>query len=317
MKNNVGVIIMYNIKEYNRYKYVLENIKDIIWEMDASLVFTFVSEASEETAGYKAEELVGRCMLEFLTPESKNYVAQKWRERFTGTENLKKIILYDVQFVCKDGSLIWVEVSVKPIINNDKLMGYIGVTRDISEKKSHEEELKKYIEELKFANKKLEELATFDMLTGAYNRRKFEYFVKMSIEKKENSGISFCIIMFDIDFFKKVNDTFGHRAGDRILKEITAIVKSSLREQDKVFRWGGEEFIILLPELPLERTEEIAESLRKAVEQNDFGIKNHPVTISLGIGEYVINDSIEQFVSRADNGLLKAKSTGRNRVIIG
>ncbi|QHI71641.1 sensor domain-containing diguanylate cyclase [Aminipila terrae] len=308
---------MYNIKEYNRYKYVLENIKDIIWEMDASLVFTFVSEASEETAGYKAEELVGRCMLDFLTPESKNYVAQKWRERFTGTENLKKIILYDVQFVCKDGSLIWVEVSVKPIINNDKLMGYIGVTRDISEKKSHEEELKKYIEELKYANKRLEEMATFDMLTGAYNRRKFEYFVKMSIEKKENSGISFCIIMFDIDFFKKVNDTFGHREGDRILKEITAIVKSSLREQDKVFRWGGEEFIILLPELPLERTEEIAESLRKAVEQNDFGIKNHPVTISLGIGEYVINDSIEQFVSRVDNGLLKAKSTGRNRVIIG
>lgn len=305
---------MYNLEEYVRYKYVIENIKDILWEMDANFTFTFVSCASKETSGYETEELIGRCMLDFLAPESKEHVRQQWERRISNNENFLKVILYDVQFVCKDKTKIWVEVSVKPMVKENKIVGYIGVTRDITVKKTYENELKKYIEELKYANKKLDELATFDMLTGAYNRRKFQAFVQISIEKKASFESPFSIIMFDIDFFKRINDSYGHDTGDRILQEITAVVKKELRDTDKIFRWGGEEFIILLPETSLKNTYNVAQKVRKSIEQNEFGIGTDFITISLGIGEYITKDSVEQFVSRVDNALLKAKSSGRNRV---
>ncbi|MBN7771782.1 sensor domain-containing diguanylate cyclase [Clostridium aminobutyricum] len=301
-------------KEYIRYKYMIENIKDIIWEMNANFIFTFVSMAAKETSGYEAKELIGRCMLDFLTPESKQHVMERWKQRVGNKDSLKKVILYDVEFICKDGKIIWVEVSVKPITDNSELIGYIGVTRDISEKKAYENELKRYIEELKSANQRLDELATFDLLTGAYNRRKFEHFVNLFIEDNAKHDTPFSIIMFDIDFFKRINDTYGHKTGDRILREITAVAKRAVREGDKIFRWGGEEFIILLPGESIKGAYEIAEKVRMAIEMNDFAIENDRITVSLGVGEYDMLDNIDQFVSRIDNALLKAKSNGKNRV---
>lgn len=305
----------HSLEEYARYKYVIENIKDIIWEMDTNFIFTFVSPTAKETTGYEIDELVGRCMLDFLTNESKEQVLDRWRQNVNSriNDDLKKIILYDVQFVCKEGKVIWFEVSVKPVIKGKTIIGYIGATRDISEKKEYENELRKYIEELKYTNRKLDELATLDMLTGAYNRRKFEYYVKLSIDKKEKYISPFSIIMFDIDHFKKINDSYGHKMGDQILQEISTIVKCTLREADKLFRWGGDEFIILLPETTLKNAYKVAEKVRKSIESTDFEIKNSKVTVSLGAGEHIIGESIDQFVSRVDNALLKAKSNGRNK----
>ena len=156
-------------------------------------------------------------------------------------------MMYDLQFIRKDNGLIWVEVSVKPVFKRNKFLGYIGVTRDVTEKKVHENELKKYYNELEAANRELEKLATFDMLTGAYNRRRFEEYVEAAVDMKKMHGTPFSIIMFDIDCFKLINDVYGHNWGDRILQEVTEIVKASIRETDKLFRWGGDEFIILMP----------------------------------------------------------------------
>jgi diguanylate cyclase (GGDEF)-like protein/PAS domain S-box-containing protein len=295
------------------YKFVIENIKDIIWELDSNLVYTFISKSCKEATGYEPEEMIRTCMLNYLTPESKEYIAQKYRDRMKSGEDIRKSNLYDVQFICKDGTIIWFEVSAKPVIKDNGIAGYIGVSRDVSVKKAYEEEMKRYIDELQQANTKLDNLATFDLLTGAYNRRKFVFFVELSIEKKVKYTSPFSIIMFDIDFFKRVNDNFGHKTGDRILQEITAIVKHKLRESDKIFRWGGEEFIILLPETPLKNAFNVAEKVRKSIEHYDFGIDHNVVTISLGVGEYILNDNIDQFVSRVDNALLRAKSNGRNR----
>ena len=305
-----------SFEEYTRYKYVIENIKDIIWEMGIDLVFTFVSPTVKETTGYEVDELVGRSILDFLSIESKEHVAdqikQNMQKRING--DLTKIILYDVQFVCKEGNILRLEVSVKPVFSEKSFIGYIGTSRDISEKKAYENELRKYIEELKYANVKLEELATLDMLTGAYNRRKFEYYVILSVDKKEKYGSPFSIIMFDVDHFKQVNDLYGHKKGDQILQEISTIVKYSLRDTDKLFRWGGEEFIILLPETALKNAYKVAEKVRKSIESNDFKMPDNKVTVSLGVGDYKIGESIDQFVSSVDNALLKAKSNGRNKV---
>ncbi len=305
-----------NIKQFYRYKYIIENIKDIIWEMDPNMVFTFMSPTSREMTGFDAEELIGKCMLDFLSSKSREKISEQWKrkigERVVGHST--EPFFLDVQFICKSGRNLWVEVSGKPIFNGDEFIGYIGTSRDISEKKIYENKLGKYIKELKHANVKLEELATYDMLTGAYNRRKFEKHIKTAIDMKEKYDCTFSIMLFDIDYFKKINDLYGHNKGDQILKEITAVVKYTVRDTDMLFRWGGDEFIILLPGTAQKDAYKVAEKVRSSIEANSFGAQVDKVTISLGVGEYIPGFNIEQYVSYVDSALLKAKADGRNRV---
>lgn len=305
-----------NSHEYARYKYVTENIKDVIWEMDINLIFTFVSPTVNAMTGYDVEEMVGRCVLDFLTAESKARVLEQWKHTVHKRihDNFKNTILYDVRLICKDGKTIWCEVSFKPIFRGKDFIGYVGTTRDISEKKINENKLKKYLEELKYKNEQLEDMATLDMLTGAYNRRKFEYFIGLEIEKKEKYGSPFSIIMLDIDNFKGINDYNGHKKGDRILQDITVLIKNTLRATDKLFRWGGDEFIILLPELTLKNALKVADKVKDTIQSFDFDIENKEVTVSLGVGDYTLNENPEQFVTRVDKALLKAKFNGRNKV---
>lgn len=303
-------------EESERYKYVMENIHDIVWELDSNLNFTFVSPNSKELSGYETDGMISRNMLSFLTEESKEYIMDSIKEHGEGRINgtLKRPFLYDVQFINKDGTTKRLEVSAKPRFIEEQFTGYIGTSRDISEKIDHEKEMKKYIEELENTNRKLDKLATFDMLTGVYNRRKFEQDVALAADKKEKYRTPFSIIMFDIDGFKQINDQYGHKMGDVILQEIAAVAKGVLRETDKLFRWGGDEFIILLQETQIKNAFKVAEKVRKKIEAYDFEIENDNLTISLGVGEYMLGDSIDQFLSYVDNALLKAKANGKNRV---
>lgn len=300
------------------YKYVIENINDIVWAMDANLIFTYVSPSAKRISGYRADEMIGKPMLSFLAEESKEYVSEQWKAKINSRKDgdTSDIILYDVQFICRDNSVRWVEVSIKPLFSEKCFIGYIGTTRDITEKKVHEDELKKYYNELKTANIELEKLATFDALTGAYNRRKFEEYIKSAVNMEEMNGSPFSIIMFDIDCFKFANDICGHTKGDRILQEISEIVKNAIGEEDKLFRWGGDEFIILIFGKSSEDAYKVAEKIRKLIESNDFGVKHDKVTISTGVGEHKAGESMDQFVSRVDDALLTAKSGGRNKVEI-
>ena len=303
-------------EEYNRYKYAIENIHDIVWELDTNLNYTFVSPNSKELTGYEPGELLGRSMLTFLNKESRDHITESMKKyhemRFDGS--LRKPVLYEVQFINKNENLLWFEVSVKPVFRGEEFIGYIGTSRDVSEKKTHEIEVKRYITELEKTNRKLDKLATFDILTGVYNRRRFEMDIVTAAEKKERYDSPFSIIMFDIDHFKQVNDQFGHKMGDVILQEMASVVKRVLRESDRLFRWGGDEFVILLPETTLKNAYKAAEKLRKIIEVCDFEIENTRLTISVGVGEYMRENGIDQFLSGVDNALLKAKAGGKNRV---
>jgi len=234
--------------QLNRYKYIIENIKDVIWEMNIDFVFTFISPSSKDMTGYEPEELVGRKMLDFLAEDSRNYVIdlaiQHVNKRIDG--DTEGILLIVVQFICKNGLGKWVEVSVKPMFEEDRFVGYIGTTRDITEKKEYKSQLNKYINDLKIMNAKLEKMATVDALTGAYNRRKFDDDLNSLIKKKEKCGISVSLIFFDIDHFKAINDRFGHKIGDCVLQCISKLVRENIRVTDGLFRWGGEEFVIVL-----------------------------------------------------------------------
>lgn len=174
-------------EEYSHYKYAIENIHDIVWELDTNLIFTFVSPNSRELSGYEPEEMLGRSMLAFLNKESRDYITDSMTKYHDSRANgtLKKPFLYEVQFVNKNGKTRWFEVSAKPVFSGEEFIGYIGTSRDISEKKAHEIEIKRYITELEQTNRKLDKLATFDMLTGVYNRRKLELDIVTAAEKKE------------------------------------------------------------------------------------------------------------------------------------
>jgi diguanylate cyclase (GGDEF)-like protein len=163
----------------------------------------------------------------------------------------------------------------------------------------------------------LKENAIYDSLTNCYNKREIleilHKFLHAYIRYKNSP---FSVLMFDIDHFKKINDTYGHLAGDFVLKELANLVKSLMRKSDFCGRFGGEEFIIILPETKLVGAMRFANRLKEAVENYDFNFNNvHiPVTISIGITSVGLNDSVESLLSRVDEALYEAKRKGRNRV---
>jgi diguanylate cyclase (GGDEF)-like protein/PAS domain S-box-containing protein len=298
--------------DYARYKYVMENIRDVIWEVDKNAVFTFISPAIKGMAGYTPGEMLGHSILEFLTHNSREYL----------TGQLKSPIgpdarMYDVEFVCKGGRTIWSEVSVKPIYEGDSLICYVGISRDVSEKRIYEKKLQDMLDMQKSINAQLEDLVTYDSLTGAYNRRKFEVFAALEIEKKTMFGSPFSISIFDVDNFKQVNDFNGHSKGDRVLQEIAALIKRTLRESDKLFRWGGDEFIVLFPDTSLGNALKAAAKLKDTVQAALFDIRGRRLTISMGVGAYAADETPEEFVIRIDKALLRAKNNGKNIIVPG
>lgn len=158
--------------------------------------------------------------------------------------------------------------------------------------------------------------ATLDALTNLNNRRQFETRLsqEISITKRQNNPL--CAMMIDIDFFKKVNDTYGHAAGDEVLRSVAGIIKQELRESDIPSRYGGEEFAVLLPYTSIEDAKVVGERLRKAVEKASIPIEeqNISVTISMGLAEFNREETGEQLFERADKALYEAKTNGRNQV---
>lgn len=165
-----------------------------------------------------------------------------------------------------------------------------------------------------FAKDQLKRLAVHDQLTEVYNRNKLKELVDPvtnSLAVFSQLKVSFLLI--DIDFFKRVNDEFGHEAGDKVLVWLAGILKSTVRETDYVIRWGGEEFLIIMPGCPVDDAARIAERLRETVESSDNGVCSS--TISIGVAGYEGGD-YTACVKDADDALYQAKRTGRNKTVV-
>jgi len=167
--------------------------------------------------------------------------------------------------------------------------------------------------------------ATLDALTGFYNRRQLEERIKQEVSNAKRQHAPLCGIMTDIDFFKNVNDTYGHATGDLVLKTIAKVIRGQLREYDIAGRYGGEEFSILLPFTKINEAQMVAERLRQTVENKVIDIskvapeseqKEIKITLSLGIYEIKENDTEDDLMKKADKALYQAKNTGRNKVVI-
>ncbi len=214
----------------------------------------------------------------------------------------------DKRYIRKDGSLAWVHLSVSLLKDADgQPVSLISAVQDITKLKKLQEEL--------------ELQARIDYLTGIPNRRHFMELAEYEMARIQRYENKLAVIMIDIDFFKSVNDKYGHKAGDRVLQKIAHILKEQLREVDMLGRIGGEEFAILLPQTDRQRAIEAAERLKKTVAGTDIILEENSVlhvTISIGIAIGTReDDSIETLLNKADRGLYQAKAMGRNAIEIG
>ncbi len=160
----------------------------------------------------------------------------------------------------------------------------------------------------------LEERVSRDHLTGAYSRDFFDMTIGELMENAEKRNSSLGLVMLDIDHFKRVNDTFGHDVGDKVLKHLVATIRYSIRNDDLLVRWGGEEFLLVIDTESIETLRRMAEHVRQRVEQETFEVAGR-VTCSFGITLHAPNESVEQSIKRSDRALYEAKAGGRNRVV--
>ena len=174
-------------------------------------------------------------------------------------------------------------------------------------------QLKEFKQLVTDRDRELERIATTDKLTGAYNRIKFDEIMEREIARFKRHNEPLSLIMFDIDNFKAINDTYGHSIGDNVLKKIAGITKETIRKIDYLVRWGGEEFMILSPKTNLEKAHSLAERLRKTIESYRFN-KVGKVTGSFGVTEVKNDDTEDTFIKRVDALLYEAKIQGKNRV---
>ncbi len=174
--------------------------------------------------------------------------------------------------------------------------------------------LHKSHKKLSIAKKELKKLYVTDKLTNIYNRVKIDEIIEIELKRRKRYGHSFSIILIDIDYFKLVNDTYGHLVGDLILKEFAQILKNNIRDTDFLGRWGGEEFIIICTQTDQKGTFALAESLKKEIEKFDFTTVDK-ITASFGVYECRDEDNENSVIENADKALYQAKRDGRNKVV--
>jgi diguanylate cyclase (GGDEF)-like protein/PAS domain S-box-containing protein len=253
-----------------------------------------------------------------------------------------KIETYCIDYRCKkvDGTYLWITDRAKIIDYNPDgtVARMIGAHQDIHQQKMAQIELMKQnrllkegnvtleniirrkAEELEKKNRQLKEkiteaehISNTDSLTNIANRKKFQEELEKEISRSDRYHHSLAFVIFDIDFFKHVNDTFGHKAGDNVLQKMAKLVSNNIREIDCFARWGGEEFVLILPCLVIKDAVLVCEKLRILISQYEIERKLF-ITCSFGITEYSQEDTVDDLFYRADKALYQAKKSGRNRV---
>lgn len=253
-----------------------------------------------------------------------------------------EIDTYKIQYRCKkaNGTYLWIEDSGKIVQRDDdgKLVRMIGAHTDIHEIKTTKEKLSIQNDMLLADNKSLEDMvnaktqelenlnkqlkekvkqegyyASYDPLTKIHNRRVFNEMFILEISRVQRYSQALSIMLLDIDDFKVFNDSYGHKVGDEILVSLAALLKSHVRVNDTVARWGGEEFIVLFPNSTKDDACKKAQHIRKIIEDTLY-YKSSKVTCSFGVTEYIEGESPDEAFVRVDKALYQAKENGRNKV---
>ncbi|WP_320129846.1 bacteriohemerythrin [uncultured Sphaerochaeta sp.] len=302
------------------YRSIVNTSPDAILIVDKEGMIVMASPITAELVGNpKGEIPLGKFLHDFIADESLELMKANFRKLFSG--NLVGASEYVAKRV--DGVLFNIEVNsdvIKDVTGN--AIQLVSIVRDITEKKhtesallKSEETLRLLNEELQEKNKILRESSTRDYLTKIRNRQYFEQSLQKKITTEYGKSGALSLLLLDLDKFKDVNDTWGHVTGDEVLKKTVSVIASLLPNTDWFARWGGEEFVILLENTPLDEAVRIAERIRLQTQEIQ-----HPnvgtVTISIGVTQYIEGEALEFLFKRVDLALYRSKLDGRNRVSV-
>jgi len=268
-------------------------------QTDLDGIITYASDAFARISGYTKEELIGQDHNIIRHPDMAAAVFEDLWKTITAGRTWHG----EIKNRKKDGGFYWVDSDISPLLDRSgTIYAYMAIRQDIT------------------ARKELEIVSVTDRLTTLYNRQKLDSVLEEQSVRFRRYDENYTLIIFDIDHFKHVNDTFGHVDGDRVLQGVAAIVRDQVRQTDIVGRWGGEEFLIVCPHTDLQGGITRAEVLRRSIGEHDFGIPRQ-VTASFGVVEVGLlpgarsGDVTLEALRAADQALYSAKQNGRDRVV--
>ena len=286
------------------FSVILDIFHDAVIAIDEVQKITFFNQGARRIFGYSDADVLGK-PLDILLPRDRIAVHREHVRRFADSQKSTARMdeRSEIHGRRKDGSIFPAEASIAKAAGNGKTI-FVVILRDITKQKE--------------VLHKLEELSTTDALTGIDNRRAMEHELKREIDRARRTTRSFCLVLGDIDHFKRVNDVYGHDGGDFALREVAQLVKRMLRTNDSVARWGGEEFCILLPETTAVQAHTPIERIRGKLEESRFSWagRDIAVTMTFGVAYHDLHGSLEQTLKRADHALYRGKDGGRNRIVI-
>ncbi|WP_054696252.1 sensor domain-containing diguanylate cyclase [Syntrophomonas palmitatica] len=267
-----------------------------------------INESCLRTMEFEREEVIGR-----TTEELGIYADAKQRDVILNLLLAKGSIRdIEVNFRSKNGKII-IGLMSADILRIDTKDYLLTMVTDITERRLMEKELEEKNQRLQELNQKLKMQTITDDLTGIYNHRYIFQCLQQELRRAKRYKHPLTVMMLDLDHFKLVNDRWGHQVGDHVLKSVARIIASNLRETDMVGRYGGEEFLVILPMTDIKDGLQVAERIRKEVQEASFSQKGLKVTISIGAAQYN-GDKLDKLIGRADSLLYQAKNNGRNRV---
>ncbi|MCO7225094.1 diguanylate cyclase [Pleionea sp. CnH1-48] len=288
------------------YKQALDNALDMIMITKANFddvgnsPIVYINKAFCQTMEYTQEEIIGQSPRIFQGEKT----AMEARDKIRNALNNLQPVQTEILNYTKTGRECWLELSIVPLVNeHQEVTHYLSIERDLSEKKAIEQ--------------KLYRDATIDSLSQLSNRQHFMTLSEQELHKSRRYKTKSCVLMMDIDHFKRVNDQYGHQIGDEVIRDTGQIIQSSSRDADICGRIGGEEFAAFLPETSTEEAQNVAERIRKSMEEHSwshYGIQGN-ITLSIGLSEFRADDTFEILIKRADDALYQAKSSGRNRTV--
>jgi diguanylate cyclase (GGDEF)-like protein/PAS domain S-box-containing protein len=252
---------------------------------------TSISQAYLEFLNLSEDDVLGKNHRIFKHPDTTmEFYIEMWEK----LKNNKKFIA-DLKNKREDGSEYWIRITINPMYNDDgEKIGYNSYREDVTYKKL------------------LEYTSAHDALTALYNRGEFVHRIKAKIKSAQKNDEEFGFIIFDIDHFKNVNDTYGHKVGDDVLVKLSICLDENIKGDDFLARWGGEEFVIIANKANKERLIKVVEKLQSAIAKISFDPVDK-VTISFGLTIYKRDDTKDTLLKRADDALYKAKLNGRDR----
>ena len=291
----------------SQHQRLLNSLGEGVYGTDSQGGCTFINKAALQMLRISEEEALGHnqhALFHYHYPDGRPYPQRECPIEKTTRDGVERRT--EEWFFRGDGEGFPVNLTVSPLHEKGEVTGAVIVFQDITERKRMEHEL--------------ETLATTDPLTRLPNRRYFMLAMEKELARIQRTGHVACLLMFDLDHFKRINDRYGHAVGDAVLNLFANLLRENLRQMDVPGRIGGEEFVALLPETDRDGGLAIAERLRTALEVTGLDVAGERVKVSVSIGcaEILPGDiSVDAALVRADRALYQAKSSGRNRVVVG